>query len=111
MRQYLRKLISSIAAISAFHLAGASTALAVAGDCNGDGTVTVDDLIKGVNIALGNAPVSDCPSFDANHDGVVTVDELIQAVNNALTAPPAQTLAFVVATDFQTGSFATITLD
>jgi hypothetical protein len=58
--------------------------IACAGDCNGDGAVTVDELIKGVNIALGTAPLDQCPSFDANGDLVVTVDELIRAVNNAL---------------------------
>jgi hypothetical protein len=55
-----------------------------AGDCNGNGEVTVDELIKGVNIALGNAPLEQCLSFDTNGNGAVTVDELIRAVNNAL---------------------------
>jgi hypothetical protein len=40
--------------------------------------------IRGVNIALGNAPLSDCASFDADHDGMVAINELIAAVNNAL---------------------------
>jgi len=56
-----------------------------AGDCNGDGAVTVDELIKGVNIALGSASLDQCSSFDTNGDGEVTVDELVRAVNNALT--------------------------
>ncbi len=54
------------------------------GDCNGDGEVTVDELIKGVNIALGSLSFDDCPSFDGNSDGAVTVDELVKAVNAAL---------------------------
>jgi hypothetical protein len=54
------------------------------GDCNGDGGVTVDELIKGVNIALGTAGVDACLPMDANEDGEVTVDELISGVNNAL---------------------------
>ena len=29
-----------------------------AGDCNGDGTVTINELILGVNIALGSAMVA-----------------------------------------------------
>jgi len=58
------------------------------GDCGGDGEVTVDELITGVNIALGATPTSTCPVFDANGDGEVTIDELIKAVNNALTACP-----------------------
>ena len=46
--------------------------------------VTIDELIRGVNIALGNTPLSNCPAFDANGDGEVTIDELIRAVNAAL---------------------------
>jgi len=55
------------------------------GDCNGDGIVSIDELIKGVNIALGNLPVTACPAFDTNHNGQVSIDELIAAVNVALT--------------------------
>jgi YVTN family beta-propeller protein len=54
------------------------------GDCNNNGVVTVEELLLGVNIALGTAPLSECLSLDANHDGVVTVDELLAAVNTAL---------------------------
>ena len=55
-----------------------------AGDCNGDGEVTINELITGVNIALGNDSVSSCPAVDTNGDGEVAVNELIQAVNSAL---------------------------
>lgn len=54
------------------------------GDCSGDKTVTVDEILIMVNIALGNAPVSDCFAGDANGDGQITVDEILTAVNNAL---------------------------
>ena len=54
------------------------------GDCNGDEEVTVDELISGVNIALGSASVDTCLPMDANGDREVTVDELIAAVNNGL---------------------------
>jgi hypothetical protein len=59
--------------------------LVCAGDCNGDGIVTVDELIAGVNIALGAASVSACPPMDTNHDDQVTIDELIAATQCALT--------------------------
>lgn len=58
------------------------------GDCNGDGRVAVNELITGVNIALGLAPVDQCPSFDANMSSTVSVNELIIAVNNALNGCP-----------------------
>ena len=54
------------------------------GDCDGSGDVTIDELIKGVNIALGSAGLDTCPEFDADRNGTVTVDEIILAVNNAL---------------------------
>jgi hypothetical protein len=56
----------------------------ITGDCNGDGFVTIEELIVGVNISLGNQPITNCPAYDTNGDGEVTIEELIQAVNNAL---------------------------
>lgn len=61
---------------------------ACVGDCNGDGEVTVDELLTGVNIALGSLPIERCPVFDANGDGAVTVNEILVAVNNALGGCP-----------------------
>ena len=54
------------------------------GDCNRDGQVAIDELVRGVNIALGNTPVSECAPFDRVADGQVTVDELVRGVSNAL---------------------------
>ncbi|MBI1816710.1 MAG: PD40 domain-containing protein [Deltaproteobacteria bacterium] len=58
------------------------------GDCSSDGAVTVEELVLGVNIALGTTALQQCPSFDAGHDNEVTVEELIVAVNNALNSCP-----------------------
>jgi hypothetical protein len=60
------------------------TAVSCAGDCDGSGVVTVDELIIMVNIALDNAAIGACEAGDANHDGQITVDEIITAVNKAL---------------------------
>ncbi len=54
------------------------------GDCNHDGAVTVDELVTGVNMALGGLPLDQCPVFDADGNGEVTIDEILRAVNNAL---------------------------
>ncbi len=54
------------------------------GDCNGDGPVTIDELLIGVNIALGNAVVGRCLSFDADGDNSVTVNEVVRVVEVAL---------------------------
>ncbi len=60
------------------------------GDCDASGTVTVNELLTGVNIALGNVAVDQCPIFDANEDGTVTINEILAAVNNALSGCPGQ---------------------
>jgi hypothetical protein len=54
------------------------------GDCNDDLTVAINELIIGVNIALGNSSADTCPSFDTNDDGSVAVNELISGVNALL---------------------------
>jgi hypothetical protein len=59
-----------------------------AGDCNGDGSVRVNELIIGVNIALGNASVCVCPSFDRDFNRTVSINELIAAVLAALEGCP-----------------------
>lgn len=56
-----------------------------AGDCNGDGTVTVDELVAGVSHALGETGAAPCAALDADGNGAVTVDELLAAVNRALS--------------------------
>lgn len=58
------------------------------GDCDGNGSVAINELIRGVNIALGIFEVSNCSAMDVNNDGRVTINELIQAVNAALTGCP-----------------------
>ncbi|HUL98300.1 MAG TPA: PHB depolymerase family esterase [Mycobacterium sp.] len=55
-----------------------------AGDCNEDARVTVDELVRGVHIALGTAPPSACEMFDVDGNRSVTVDEVVSGVNNAL---------------------------
>jgi len=54
------------------------------GDCNGNRSVTVDELLTMVNIALGTTNVSQCAAGDANGDHQITIDEILTAVNNAL---------------------------
>ena len=61
-----------------------ATTVPCIGDCDGDGSVTVDDLIKMTNIALGTASVDTCLAGDSSGDGTISVDEIIQAVNKAL---------------------------
>lgn len=54
------------------------------GDCDRNGRVVINELVRGVNIALGQIPVSACTPFDRVPNGRVTVDELVRGVRNAL---------------------------
>jgi len=49
------------------------------GDCNGDGSVTIDELMKACMIANGVIPISACPAGDVNQDENITYDELCLA--------------------------------
>jgi len=60
-----------------------------AGDCDLSGDVTVDEVISGVNIALGVTSRDVCPEADVDGDLVVSVDEVITGVSAALTGVPA----------------------
>ena len=58
------------------------------GDCNGDGRVTVDELVSCGDLALDIGMLR-CLACDADGDGDVTVGDLVTAVNNALNGCPA----------------------
>ncbi len=57
------------------------------GDCNGDGRVTINELIRAVAIALSGS-LNDCPAIDSDRNGSVTINELVVAVVNALNNCP-----------------------
>jgi hypothetical protein len=59
------------------------------GDCDGSMLVSIDELVRGVNIALARRPVADCTAFDGNASDTVTVDELVTAVRAAVEGCPA----------------------
>jgi hypothetical protein len=60
------------------------------GDCNRDGLVTVDELLKAINIALGSGQISmkDCLPADPDLNYSVSIDELVTAVGRALEGCP-----------------------
>jgi hypothetical protein len=60
------------------------------GDCGGDGTVAINDLITAVNNALNGCSAQPCCG-DCGGDGEVTINDLIVAVNNALNGCTATT--------------------
>jgi YVTN family beta-propeller protein len=58
------------------------------GDCDGNRTVSIDELVRGVAMALGLQGVDDCRAFDLNEDGLVSVDEVVRGVVAALDGCP-----------------------
>src|ERR1700730_13427360 len=54
------------------------------GDCNLDGSVTIDELLRGVNFLLDGQAPAGCDELDDNRDGRVAINELIIAVLKAL---------------------------
>ena len=59
------------------------TPAACAGDCDGDESTTVDEILQAVNAALGVQ--EPCSAADLDGDLSVTVDEILAAVNVALS--------------------------
>ena len=56
------------------------------GDCDGDRSITVDELLNGVNAILGSESL--CPAFDSTNQRTLTIAELLEAVNNAVSGCP-----------------------
>jgi hypothetical protein len=50
-----------------------------AGDCDGNGVVTVNELVTAVNIAIGRRPAADCPG--ACPSPPLCIDFLLTAVD------------------------------
>src|SRR5262245_39104858 len=58
------------------------------GDCNRNFVVAINELVTGVNIALGSIEFDRCPAFDTEDSMSVQINELITGVNNALNGCP-----------------------
>lgn len=56
------------------------------GDCNGDGSVLVDELITAVRMSLTQGHADVCSSLDINRDEQISISELTLAVYQVLTA-------------------------
>jgi hypothetical protein len=55
-----------------------------AGDCDANNQCEVNELVTGVNIALGRTETDECANFDTDFDEKVGVNELVAGVNVAL---------------------------
>ena len=77
----MRTIASLGCALSVLGVVAVSAAQAqtCVGDCGGTGMVRINDLILGVNIALGLQPTTACPAFQ-NSDREVDIAQLIKGV-------------------------------
>lgn len=55
------------------------------GDCDGDGAVTIAELLRAVAIAIGRMTIDRCPAANLDGSGTVTVDDIVGATRNALS--------------------------
>jgi hypothetical protein len=67
---------------------GGTPTVPCVGDCDGGGTVTINELITGVGMSLGRLPLSACLAFNPNNDDAISINELIQGVGNSLNGCP-----------------------
>ncbi len=85
MSSMIRRLIATFATAALVTLSASGPTFGFcAGDCNHDGTVAINELIIGVNIAAGRMAVDQCSYLDLNDDGEISIDELIGAVTISL---------------------------
>lgn len=54
------------------------------GDCDGNGEITIDELLVGVHRVLGTNTFFRCPAFDSEEEAPFQIDDLVSAVNNAV---------------------------
>jgi cysteine-rich repeat protein len=59
-----------------------------AGDCDGDGQVRIEEMVLGVSMVMGKAPMQSCPAFNVDGSDRVTIDELLLGAGNALNGCP-----------------------
>lgn len=64
--------------------AGNLRAQELPGDCDGNGRVSVGEVVLAVNVALGMDSLDVCRAVDGNGDGAVSVDELLASIREAL---------------------------
>lgn len=74
--------------VGAVTVALTARAVTCPGDCDGDGAVTVAEVVTVVNVALGELPLAACPAADVTGDGTVGIGEIVAAVQAALSGCP-----------------------
>src|ERR1051325_8317982 len=63
---------------------GVAMGVSCPGDCSGDATVSIGEIVRTVAIGLGEAELRSCPNADANKDEEVDIEDAILAVRSSL---------------------------
>ncbi|MDX2170917.1 MAG: imelysin family protein [Deltaproteobacteria bacterium] len=79
----MRKFWSIVALGLAVGVVQRAAAQMCVGDCDANGAVSIDEVISGVNLALGSDAAS-CAALDTDVNGDIAINELIGAVSAAL---------------------------
>ena len=80
-----RKPLFAAVALSIFFVGPANGQICV-GDCDANTSVSVSEVVRCINIALGNQPALDCLSCDTSGDGEVTVGDAVEPGSNSASA-------------------------
>lgn len=72
-------------------LCGVASAQICTGDLDGNGRVSISEVVRGVGMALGSIPFEVGTSFDRDGSGTIEIAELIAAVGFALRGCPMAT--------------------
>lgn len=81
-------LVIILALVTAVPPAIANGGPACVGDCDNSGAVSIDEVLKGIQIVSGDLPPGQCLSFECNATEAVTIDCMIRAVAAALGGCP-----------------------
>lgn len=73
-----------------FAAAGSPVYAACTGDCDDSGGVTIDEIVRLVNVALGQDSLGSCINGDSDGNTTVTIEELVTAVRRSLDGCPAE---------------------
>jgi hypothetical protein len=79
------RLVLAIALTAAGALALPQSAAAQCpGDCDSSGSVTVDDLVTAINVALGRMPLEACSNTDMDSNNLLDIEEIVGAVDSSV---------------------------
>ena len=95
----VRRLALALATAAAIAHAGGGSARAqtCAGDCDGDASVEVSEILRCVTIALGHSALPACDACDPDGDTQVSIADLVAAIDTALRGCPVPPAASAVA--------------